>query len=70
VFLEKSGFTGADPSAVGYQLNNGRGDVTLIGSNGITLDQDGRVTFCQHGDRAVVRLEKNGRRTDIAGIRP
>ena len=66
VFLEKSGFTGADPSAVGYQLNNGRADVTLIGSNGITLDKDGRVTFCQHGDRAVVRLEKNGTRTVLA----
>src|ERR1700681_4861378 len=50
VFLEKSGFTGQDASDVGYQLNNGHALVTLIGSNGITVDKQGRVTFCQHGD--------------------
>ena len=66
VFLAKSGFTGSDPSNVGYKINNGHAEVTLIGSNGITLDKEGRVTFCQHGDRAVVRLEKNGKRTVIA----
>jgi gluconolactonase len=51
VFLEKSGFTGADASNVGGQTNNGFGMVTLIGSNGITLDKQGRIVFCQHGDR-------------------
>lgn len=66
VFLAKSGFTGTDLSNVGYRINNGRAEVTLIGSNGITLDKQGRVTFCQHGDRAVVRLEKNGKHTVIA----
>jgi gluconolactonase len=66
VFLEKSGFTGVDSAGVGYQLNNGRAVVTLLGSNGVTLDKQGRVVFCQHGDRAVVRLEKNGKRTVLA----
>jgi gluconolactonase len=66
VFLEKSGFTGTDPTGVGYQINNGRTVVTLLGSNGITLDKQGRAVFCQHGDRAVVRLEKNGKRTVLA----
>jgi gluconolactonase len=66
VFLEKSGFTGQDPSDVGYQLNNGRSQVTLLGSNGITIDKQGRITFCQHGDHGVVRLEKDGRRTTLA----
>jgi gluconolactonase len=66
VFLAKSGFTGTDPTGVGYQINNGRAIVTLLGSNGITLDKQGRVVFCQHGDRAVVRLEKNGKRTVLA----
>src|SRR5579871_2837123 len=66
VFLEKSGFAGADPGDAGYQLNNGHATVTLYGSNGITLDKQGRVTYCQHGDRAVMRLERDGKRTVIA----
>src|SRR5437879_2639767 len=66
VFLEKSGFTGDDTSNVGGQSNNGNGLVNLIGSNGITLDWQGRIVFCQHGDRQVSRLEKNGSRTVLA----
>src|ERR1700693_4630167 len=59
VFLKPSGFTGSDPSDVGGENNNGRAVVALIGSNGITLDRQGRVVFCAHGDRAVIRLEKD-----------
>jgi len=66
VFLDKSGFAGADPGDAGYQLNNGHAVVTLYGSNGITLDKQGRVTYCQHGDRGVMRLEKDGTRTVLA----
>jgi gluconolactonase len=40
--------------------------VNLIGSNGITLDKQGRIVFCQHGDRQISRLEKNGKRTVVA----
>jgi gluconolactonase len=66
VFLEKSGFAGAVPGDAGYQLNNGHAVVTLYGSNGVTLDKEGRVTYVQHGDRGVMRLEKDGKRTVLA----
>jgi gluconolactonase len=62
-FLEKSGFTGSDASDVGGQSNNGKELVNLIGSNGVTLDRQGRIVYCAHGDRQIVRLEKNGKRT-------
>ena len=38
----------------------------LPGSNGITLDRQGRVVYVSVGDRAIVRLEKDGRRTVLA----
>jgi len=66
IFLKPSGFTGSDASDVGSQNNNGQSVVTLIGSNGVTLDRQGRVVFCAHGDRDVVRIEKNGKRTILA----
>lgn len=66
VFLQRSGFTGSDTSNAGMELNNGRLHVLLLGSNGLTLDRQGRVVFCAHGDRAVVRLEKDGTRTILA----
>jgi gluconolactonase len=65
-FLAKSGFAGDDPGDAGYQLNNGHKVVTLYGSNGVTFDKQGRVTWVQHGDRGVMRLEKNGKRTVLA----
>ena len=54
-YLKPSGFTGTNAS--GFHL---------VGSNGITLDRKGRVVFCASGDRAIVRIEKNGRRTVLA----
>jgi gluconolactonase len=36
------------------------------GSNGLTLDAEGRLVLCQHGDRQVARLEKDGRVTPLA----
>src|SRR5580704_17301187 len=66
VFLKPSGFTGTDPSDVGSQNNNGQAQVTLLGSNGVTLDREGRIVFCTHGDRNVVRIEKDGKRAVVA----
>lgn len=49
VFLEPSGFTGTE--------YNGR----ERGSNGLSLDNQGWLTLCQHGDRRVARLAPDGK---------
>lgn len=54
-YLTKSGYAGEDIGEYGQS-----------GSNGLTLDEEGRLTLCQHGHRRVVRLEKNGRTTVLA----
>lgn len=36
------------------------------GSNGLALDEQGRLTIAQHGNRRVVRIEKNGLTTVLA----
>jgi len=54
VFLKPSGYTGVKPFT-------GREP----GSNGLTFDSEGRLVFCQHGDRRISRLEKDGRRTTL-----
>jgi gluconolactonase len=55
VFRTKSGYTGVDVAEYGQP-----------GSNGITLDPEGRVTINEHGNRRVVRIEKNGVVTVLA----
>src|SRR2546427_5703131 len=66
VFLEHSGFTGTDSSDVGGEYDSGHGKFYLLGSNAVTVDREGRVVFCAHGDRAIVRVEKDGKRTVLA----
>jgi gluconolactonase len=36
------------------------------GSNGLTLDSEGRLVMCEHGDRRVTRLEKDEKKTVLA----
>lgn len=36
------------------------------GSNGLALDREGRLTICEHGNRRVTRVEKNGTVTVLA----
>jgi gluconolactonase len=48
LFMKPSGYTGV--------TDYGREP----GSNGLTLDSRGRIIFCEHGDRRISRLEKNG----------
>jgi gluconolactonase len=53
-FLKPSGYNGTEPFT-------GREP----GSNGLTFDKEGRLVFCQHGDRRISRLEKDGTRTTL-----
>ena len=54
VYLHPSGYTGATPRA---------GEP---GSNGLTTDSQGRLVLCEHGDRRIGRVEKNGRHVTLA----
>jgi gluconolactonase len=55
VFRAKSGYAGVDVGEYGQP-----------GSNGLTLDAQGRLTIDEHGRRRVVRLERNGVVTVLA----
>jgi gluconolactonase len=67
VFIEKTGWTGTDTtSLIGYISGfNGRIYTVAFGSNGIALDPQGRLVWCMQGDRAVMRQEKDGKRTIV-----
>jgi len=54
-YKTKSGYAGADI-----------GEYSQPGSNGLTVDSEGRLTICQHGNRRVIRIEKNGLTTVLA----
>ena len=55
LFLHPSGYTG-DAPFTGPEP----------GSNGLTLDREGRLVICQHGDRRVTRVERDGTKTVLA----
>ena len=55
VYRHPSGYSGADIAEYGQP-----------GSNGLTLDREGRLTINEHGNRRVTRLEKNGDLTVLA----
>ena len=42
------------------------GDYHQPGSNGLTLDREGRVVIDQHGNRRVIRVERTGAVTVLA----
>jgi gluconolactonase len=66
VFMEKSGYTGADALNAGQQtITGGRVAILLIGSNGLALDPQGRLVITAMADRNVVRWDK-GTRTVLA----
>ena len=55
VYMSHSGYTGADIGEYGQP-----------GSNGLTIDKEGRLLIDQHGNRRVVRVEKKGPITVLA----
>ncbi len=55
VFREKSGYAGEDIAEYGQP-----------GSNGLTLDKEERLTLCEHGNRRITRIEKDGQLTVLA----
>jgi len=55
VFRERAGYSGNDAPAG-----------ALVGPNGITLDKQGRLVWCEHGNGRISRLEKNGALTVVA----
>jgi len=61
VFTDHSGY--ADASRTGSVDASG---ARLYGSNGLTLDREGRILLDANGDRAVERQEKDGKRTTLA----
>ncbi|MCI0602911.1 SMP-30/gluconolactonase/LRE family protein [bacterium] len=54
VFLKPSGYTGKETF-----------EGKEPGSNGLSFDSQGRLVFCQHGDRKISRLEKTGSSTTV-----
>lgn len=54
LFMKPSGYTGLKPR---------EGE---SGSNGLLVDAQGRLVLCQHGDRRVARVEKDGSWTTLA----
>ncbi len=66
VFMANSGYTGDDVVNTGRQSRSGRLYVNQVGSNGLTLDRQGRLIICAQGDRTLVRIEKDGARTMLA----
>jgi gluconolactonase len=68
VFMENAGYTGNDVNHTGTQTRSGRSHVLLIGPSCASLDSQGRLIWCADNDRAVMRLEKDGKtRTTLSG---
>jgi len=69
-FIEKAGFSGDDPSNTGFQTRSGRSHVLLIGPSCTGLDSQDRILWCAINDNSLMRLEKDGTHTVIAGPGP
>ncbi len=73
VYLDHSGYTGQDIWRVGFMQTNGKDksdpkfeEFPMIGSNGLTLDQEGRLIIATWAGRSIDRIEWDGKRTVLA----
>ncbi len=57
-YIEHSGFASIEKAKAEENPNTG--------GNGVAMDPQGRVVICAQGDRAIVRIEKDGSRTVLA----
>lgn len=74
LYMDRSGYTGYDIWRVGFIQNNGRDksdpkyeEFPMIGSNGLTLDPQGRLLIASWTGRSIDRIENDGKRTILAG---
>lgn len=58
IYRAPSGYSGSAGAPIG--------EYHQPGSNGLTLDPQGRLIICEHGNRRVTRLEPNGSLTVLA----
>jgi len=72
-YLDHSGYTGQDIWRVGFMQTNGKDksdpkfeEFPMIGSNGLTLDREGRLIICTWAGRSIDRIEWDGKRTVLA----
>jgi gluconolactonase len=68
VAIEKTGWSGTDTATLQAYISgfNGRIYTVAFGSNGIAMDPQGRLLWAAQGDRAIIRQEKDGKRTVLA----
>jgi gluconolactonase len=72
IYLDHSGYTGTDIWRHGFMQTNGRDrsdpkfeEFPMIGSNGLTLDKQGRLIICTWAGRGIDRIEKDGKRVTL-----
>jgi len=72
IHLDHSGYTGQDIWRVGFMQTNGKPkddpryeEFPMIGSNGLTLDREGRLVIATWAGRGIDRLERDGKRVTL-----
>ncbi len=73
LYLDHSGYTGTDVWRHGFMQTNGRDradpkfeEFPMFGSNGLTMDKQGRLIICTWAGRGIDRIEKDGRRVTLS----